>query len=170
MTYIDRNALVHTSVKFGRNCSVWAFAQIRENVVIGENVIIGKGVYVGPGVQIGNNVKIQNESQIYEPALIEDGVFVGPGVILTNDKHPRAVNADFSLKSESDWTKSGVTLRIGSSLGAGVICVAPVTIGAWSMIGAGAVVVKDIPDGKVAFGSPAQVMTSINKIDHYYTE
>jgi acetyltransferase-like isoleucine patch superfamily enzyme len=163
MNYIDKNALVHESVAMGIGCFVWAFSQIREKVVLGDNVIVGKGVYIGPGVKIGSNVKIQNEAQIYEPAMIEDGVFVGPGTILTNDKNPRSVNEDFSIKSESDWLKTGVTLKTGASLGAGVVCVAPVIVGSWSMVGAGSLVVKDIPDGKLAYGSPARIICEVDK-------
>lgn len=117
--------------------------------------MIGRNVYIGPGVVIGNNCKIQNNALIYEPAILEDGVFVGPAVVLTNDKNPRAVNPDGSLKLSSDWTMVGVTLKRGSAIGANSVCIAPVVVGEWALVGAGSVVTRDVPAGLTVIGNPA---------------
>ena len=119
------------------SAKVWHHAQIREGAVIGDDCIIGRGAYIGIGVHLGRACKIQNHALVYEPAQLGDGVFVGPAAVLTNDRLPRAVNPDLTLKSASDWDAVGVTVRDGASIGARAVCIAPITIGAWAMIGAG---------------------------------
>jgi acetyltransferase-like isoleucine patch superfamily enzyme len=156
MSFVHESAVVHPSVVVPEGAKIWAFAQIREGVVLGENCIIGRNVYVGPGVRIGKNSKIQNDSQIYEPAKLGDGVFVGPGVILTNDKNPRAVNPDGSQKSPVDWQPEGISVLDGASLGAGSICIAPLTVGQWSMVAAGSVVTKGLKAFGLYVGTPAR--------------
>ncbi len=155
---IHPKAEVHESVEFGSNLSVWEYSKIRENCIIGEYVILGQSAYIGAGDVIGSNVKIQNSAQVYEPAVIESGVFIGPGVILTNDKYPKAVNPDNSLKQSEDWHRSGVIIREGASIGAGAILVAPVEIGKWAMVGAGSVVTKEVPDYSLVVGNPARIV------------
>jgi len=93
---------------------------------------------------------------VYAPAELEDGVFVGPAVVLTNDVHPRAVGVDGLPKSVREWEPVRVLVREGASLGARAVCVAPVTIGRWAMVGAGAVVVSDVPDFALMVGVPAR--------------
>jgi UDP-2-acetamido-3-amino-2,3-dideoxy-glucuronate N-acetyltransferase len=153
---IDETALVDPSANVGSASTVWGLAQLRENVVIGEECVVGRGAYVGPGVRVGHRCKIQNGAFLYEPATLADGVFVGPGVILTNDTHPRAVNVDGSLKSADDWHPVGVTVGEGASLGAGAVCVAPVSVGRWAMVAAGAVVTRDVPNHALVAGVPAR--------------
>jgi acetyltransferase-like isoleucine patch superfamily enzyme len=154
---------IHSSVVVARGTKIWENSKIRENSVIGSNCNLGRNVYVGPGVKIGDQVKIQNNSLIYEPAVIEDSVFIGPGVIFTNDLYPRAVNEDGSTKNESDWIKQAVLVRLGASIGAGAICVAPVKIGQWSMIAAGSVVVNDVPNFALVAGIPAKQIGWVGK-------
>lgn len=154
--YIDKTAQVDDSVSIGEGTKIWANTQIRERVVIGKNVTIGRNVYVGPGVIVGDNVKIQNNALIYEPAKIEFGCFIGPGVILTNDKYPKAVNYDGSVRMEKDWDKAGVTVKKNASIGAGAVCIAPLIIGEGSMVGAGSIVTKDVPEGTLVIGNPAR--------------
>ena len=139
------SADVAENAVIGDGSKIWHLAQVREGVVLGRNCIVSRGAYVGPGVVIGNNVKIQNYALVYEPARVEDGVFVGPAAVFTNDHFPRSVNPDGSLKCGHDWEPVGVTVLEGASIGARAVCVAPVTIGRWAMVAAGATVVRDVP-------------------------
>jgi len=155
MSNVEHSAEVHHSASIPNSTRVWGNTQIRENVSIGENCIIGRNVYIGPGVVIGNNCKIQNNALIYEPAVLEDGVFIGPAVVLTNDRHPRAINRDGSLKESSDWELEGVVVREGASIGANAVCVAPVEVGKWSVVGANSVLTRDAQAETIYSGNPA---------------
>ncbi|MBI3429354.1 MAG: N-acetyltransferase [Actinobacteria bacterium] len=154
---------VAADVEIGDGSSIWHYAQVRENCVLGENVIVGRGAYIGTGVHVGSNSKIQNYALLYEPALLEAGVFIGPGVILTNDEYPRAINPDGSQKNGSDWEAKGVIIREGASIGAGSICVAPVEIGAWSLVAAGSTVTKNVPAFALVAGVPAKRIRWVGK-------
>jgi len=143
-------------VVIGDDSSVWHLAQVRGGAEVGKNVVVGRGAYIGPGVHVGDNCKIQNYALVYEPSYLEDGVFIGPAAVLTNDTFPRAINPDGSLKSAHDWEPVGVTLKQGASVGARAVCVAPVTIGRWATVAAGAVVTKDVPDYALVAGVPAR--------------
>lgn len=156
MPRIVESADVSPAAKVGEGSSIWHLAQVREDAVLGENCIVGRGAYIGTGVKMGDNCKVQNYALVYEPAVLEDGVFIGPAVVLTNDHYPRAINADGTLKSAHDWQPVGVTIRKGAAIGARATCVAPVTIGAWATVAAGAVVVKDVPDFALVAGVPAR--------------
>lgn len=150
------SADVSADAAIGAGSSVWHLAQVRENAKIGENCIVGRGAYIGTGVVMGDNCKVQNYALVYEPARLGHGVFIGPAVVLTNDTYPRAINADGSQKSAADWEPVGVTIEQGASIGARAVCVAPVTIGAWATVAAGAVVVKDVPAYALVAGVPAR--------------
>jgi acetyltransferase-like isoleucine patch superfamily enzyme len=107
-------------------------------------------------VVVGDRCKIQNQALVYEPATLADGCFVGPAVVFTNDTHPRAVMPDGRLQTGEDWQAVGVVLDEGASVGAAAVCVAPVRIGRWAMVAAGAVVVHDVPDFGLVAGVPAR--------------
>lgn len=156
MPRIVDSADVSPEATIGEGSSVWHLAQVREGARLGENCVVGRGAYVGTGVQVGNNCKIQNYALVYEPASLADGVFIGPAVVLTNDHFPRAINADGTPKSAHDWEPVGVTIEEGASIGARSVCVAPVTIGAWSLVAAGSTVVKDVPPFALVAGVPAR--------------
>ncbi len=155
-TRIVESADVDASATVGDGSSVWHLAQVRENATLGRNCVVGRGAYVGTGVVVGDNCKIQNYALVYEPARLGDGVFVGPAVVLTNDTYPRAITPDGALKSASDWDAVGVTVEEGASIGARAVCVAPVTVGAWSLVAAGAVVTSDVPAHALVAGVPAR--------------
>jgi acetyltransferase-like isoleucine patch superfamily enzyme len=148
---------VSTKAEIGSGTAIWHQAQVREGVKIGQNCILAKGVYVDAGVVIGNNVKVQNYVSIYHGVTLEDGVFCGPHCVFTNDKSPRAINRDGSLKTEADWTVSKILVKQGASIGANATIVCGVTIGRWAMIGAGAVVTRDVPDYGLVWGNPARL-------------
>ncbi len=140
----------------GPGTRVWHLAQVREDAVVGADCVVGRGAYLGPGVRVGDRCKIQNHAQVYEPAVLEDGAFVGPAAVLTNDLHPRAVNPDGTLKQPHDWQAVGVVVRAGASVGARAVCVAPVVVGRWALVAAGAVVTRDVPDHALVAGVPAR--------------
>ena len=156
MAYIHETAHVEDNVALGDGVKVWHNAHVRKGAVIGDNVVIGKGAYIGSDVSVGNSCKIQNYALVYEPAILHEGVFIGPGAILTNDHFPRAINQDKTQKSASDWNPVGVEIEEGASIGAGAICVAPVKIGRWAVVAAGAVVTKDVPPFALVVGVPAR--------------
>lgn len=150
------SADVSPEATIGDGSSIWHLAQVREGASLGVNCIVGRGAYIGSGVVMGDNCKVQNYALVYEPARLGDGVFIGPAVVLTNDTYPRAITPDGALKSAHDWVPVGVTIERGASIGARATCVAPVTIGEWATVAAGAVVVKDVPAHALVAGVPAK--------------
>lgn len=153
---IAQTADVDPSAVIGEGSQVWHLAQVREDARLGSGCILGRGAYIGPGVILGSNCKVQNYALVYEPALLEDGVFVGPGAVFTNDSFPRAINLDGTRKAADDWQMVGVTVRTGASIGARAVCIAPLTIGRWAMVAAGAVVTHDVPEHALVAGVPAR--------------
>jgi acetyltransferase-like isoleucine patch superfamily enzyme len=155
---IHPTAEVSPQAKIGDGTRVWHLVQIREGVSIGQNCIIGKDVYIDFDVQIGDNVKIQNSALVYHGVTIEDGVFVGPQVCLTNDLYPRAITSDGSLKGNDDWEVGPILVKYGASLGAGALILPEVTIGRFALVGAGAVVSRDVSNHGLVVGNPARLV------------
>lgn len=165
-TRIADSADVADDAQIGDGSAVWHLAQVREGAVLGEGCIIGRGAYIGTGVRLGGHCKVQNYALVYEPAELGNGVFIGPAVVLTNDTFPRAINPDGSLKSSTDWHAVGVTIGDGASIGARAVCVAPVRIGAWATVAAGAVVTRDVPDHALVVGVPARQIGWVGHAGH----
>ncbi len=163
---IHETADVSPQAVIGEGTSIWHQAQVRERARIGRGCIIGKGAYIDFDVTLGNHCKVQNGVYVYHPAIVEDGVFLGPGVIVTNDKRPRAVNPDMSLKTADDWEVSPVRIGQGAAIGAGAILLPGVTIGRWAMAGAGAVVSRDVPDYALVAGNPARLIGYVCPCGH----
>jgi len=159
---IDPSARVHATadiepdVSVGRGTSIWHRAQLRTGATIGADCVVGRDVFIDEGVVIGDRVKIQNAALIYHGVTVEDGVFIGPGAILTNDRFPRAITSAGDLATPEDWQITPITLRYGSSIGAGAVVVAGVEVGRYAMAGAGAVVTKSVPNHALVAGSPAR--------------
>lgn len=168
--YVHDTADVADTAAIGAGSKVWHYAQVREDATLGENCIVGRGAYIGTGVELGDNCKVQNYALVYEPARLGRGVFIGPAVVLTNDHFPRAINADGTPKSADDWHPVGVEIREGASIGANSTCIAPIVIGRWALVGAGSVVVKDVPDFALVVGSPARRIGWVGTAGHPLTE
>lgn len=161
--FVHPTAIVEDKVTIGAGSKIWHFAQVREGSVLGKNCVIGQAVFIDFASKIGDNVKIQNHALIYHQATIEDGVFIGPNVCLTNDKIPRAVNPDGTLKTAADWESSQIKINHGASIGGHSVILPQVEIGKFALIGAGSVVTKDVPDFALVFGNPAKVQDFVCK-------
>ena len=155
--FIHPTADVSAQAVIGGGTRIWHQAQVRERARVGDNCIVGKGAYIDFDVIVGSNVKIQNGAYVYHGTTVEDGVFIGPGVVLTNDQLPRAINPDGSLKSDDDWKVSPVLIQRGASIGARAVVLPSVTVGEFAMVGAGAVVTRDVPAHGLVYGNPARL-------------
>jgi UDP-2-acetamido-3-amino-2,3-dideoxy-glucuronate N-acetyltransferase len=155
--FVHPTADVSPRATVGRGTKIWQHCQVREGAIIGQNCILSKEVYIDANVLIGNNVKIQNGMSVYHGVTLEDGVFCGPHCVFTNDRQPRAITPDGSLKSADDWNMSETLVKVGASIGANATIVCGVTIGQWAMIGAGAVVTRDVPEFGLVYGNPARL-------------
>lgn len=154
---IHPTADVSPHASIGERTSIWNQAQVRERARIGADCNVGKDAYVDFDVVVGDRCKVQNGALLYHGVTLENGVFVGPGAIFTNDRVPRAINADGTLKGSDDWTVGKTHVREGASIGAGAVIISGVTIGRFAMVGAGSVVTRDVDDYQLVFGNPARV-------------
>lgn len=171
--YVHPTAEVSPEAQVGAGTKIWRYVHIREHARIGETCNIGKGVYVDAHVQIGSRVKIQNNVSIFEGVTIEDGVFIGPHVCFTNDLAPRAITPDGKLKSPQDWVVTPTRVKYGASIGAGSIIICGVTIGEFSLIGAGSVVTRPVVPHGLVMGNPARqhgyVCSCARRLDEVHT-
>lgn len=133
----------------GDNTKIWAYSHICKGVIIGNNCVIGEGVYIGPNVKIGDNCKIQNHSLIYEGVTIEDNVFIGPNVVTTNDLYPDTSN-DWKHRFRTTLFKKNCSISANSTIICGNV------IGENTLIGAGSLVTKSMPDNSICFGNPCK--------------
>lgn len=165
-TMIHPTADVSPAARIGTGTQIWQACQVREGAVIGSDCILGKGVYVDKDVEIGNHVKIQNGISIYSGVTIQDGVFCGPHCVFTNDRLPRAINPDGSLRAPNDWVLTRTLVQYGASIGANATLVSGVTIGRWAMVGAGAVVTHNVPNYGLVYGNPARLYGFVDPCGH----
>lgn len=146
---IHETAVVDVDCKIGAGTHIWHFSHIMSGCTIGEECNIGQNVVVSPGVTLGNRVKIQNNVSVYTGVICEDDVFLGPSCVFTNVTNPRSF---ISRKHEfkQTWVKRGATI------GANATIVCGHTIGEYALIGAGAVVTKDVPPYALVVGNPSR--------------
>ena len=142
------SAFVEEGTEIGEGTNIWHYAHVREKAKLGENCNIGKDVYVDTEVEIGNNVKIQNGVSVYQGVKVGDNVFLGPHMTFTNDVYPRA---------EGEWNVEKTFVEDGVSIGAHATILSGITLGKYCMVGAGAVVTKDVPEHTLVYGNPAVV-------------
>jgi len=130
---------------------------------IGDQTRIGAFVEIQKNAVVGRRCKVSSHSFICEGVIIEDEVFIGHSVMFTNDPYPRATNADGSLQNDTDWTVIQTTVKRRASIGSNATILAGVTIGESSLIGAGAVVTRDVPDYAIVAGVPARIVGDTRK-------
>lgn len=158
--YLRENFIRLNNVKLGREVKIFSFVNAY-GCAIGDGSKIGAFVEIQKNVEIGKNCKISSHTFICEGVEIEDNVFVGHGVMFTNDKYPRATNADGSAQTEADWEVIPTLIKKGASIGSGAVIIAGVTIGENAIVGAGAVVTKDVPPDTIVAGVPARKLRSV---------
>jgi len=147
--FIEKSARIDSPCTIGKGTKIWHFSHVSCGARIGKNCILGQNVFIGKNVRIGDRAKIQNNVSIYEGVTLEDGVFCGPGMIFTNVKTPRAF-----ISRKNAFEKTLVKKSV--SIGAHATIVCGNTLGEFCMVGAGAVVTKDIPAHALVLGVPAR--------------
>ena len=146
-------AVIDEKISIGNGTKIWHFSHIQSGAVIGENCSLGQNVNVGNNVKIGNSVKIQNNVSVYEGVELEDYVFCGPSMVFTNILLPRG---EFPQRGSEFYDKTLV--KKSASIGANATIVCGNTIGQYAMIGAGAVITKDVPDFALILGNPGKIV------------
>jgi UDP-2-acetamido-3-amino-2,3-dideoxy-glucuronate N-acetyltransferase len=154
--FIHETSTVDEGCHIGANTKIWHFSHVMKKCQIGNNCILGQNVMVAPGVVIGNGVKIQNNVSIYSGVTCEDDVFLGPSMVFTNVINPR------SFIERKDEFKPTLVKK-GASIGANATILCGIEIGAYAMVGAGAVVTKSVPAYGLVIGNPAQQIGWISK-------
>jgi acetyltransferase-like isoleucine patch superfamily enzyme len=150
-----RKSLVN--VKVGQGVRIFNFVNAY-GCSIGDNSKVGSFVEIQKGATIGKNCKISSHSFVCEGVHIEDNVFIGHGVMFTNDLFPRATNPDGSQQTDADWTLVETHVKKGASIGSNATIICGITIGENALIGAGAVVTKDVPANTVIAGNPGKIL------------
>jgi len=157
--YAHPTAVIDEGAVIGDGTKIWHFSHIMPGAVIGEACSLGQNVVVSPGVTLGRNVKIQNNVSLYTGVTCEDDVFLGPSCVFTNVINPR------SAIVRRDQFKATPVAK-GASIGANATIICGHKIGRYALIGAGAVVTKDVPDFALVVGNPAQQLGWVSEYGH----
>jgi UDP-2-acetamido-3-amino-2,3-dideoxy-glucuronate N-acetyltransferase len=157
--FAHETAVIDDGCKIGKGTKIWHFSHVMKDTEIGENCNIGQNVVISPGVRLGRNVKVQNNVSIYTGVICEDDVFLGPSMVFTNIINPR------SAIIRKDQYASTIVEK-GASIGANATIVCGNRIGAWSFIGAGAVVTKEVKPYSLVIGNPARHAGWMSEFGH----
>jgi UDP-2-acetamido-3-amino-2,3-dideoxy-glucuronate N-acetyltransferase len=164
---VHKTAEIQDGAIIGKNVRIWQNSQVLSGAVIGDDCVVGHNCLVSSKAKLGKGVKLQSNIDVWDLVELEDYVFVGPSAVFTNDKNPRAKYPKSEYSKYGKWLPTLV--REGATIGANTTVICGNTIGRWSMIGAGALVGKNIPDYAVAVGVPAEIVGWIcecgNKLD-----
>lgn len=162
--FVHESSYIDPGVTIGDGTKIWHFSHVQQGSIIGNNCTLGQNVYIGRNVKIGAGCKIQNNVSVYDGVTLEDHVFCGPSCVFTNDLTPRA---EFP-KGAGNYVKTLV--KRGASIGANATIVCGVTIGEYAMIGAGAVITKDVPAYTLVIGKQLWVYKKIDKYGNLMEE
>ena len=155
--FLHESSYVDDGVQIGKGTKIWHFCHVQKGAVIGENCSFGQNVNISNNVRVGNNVKVQNNVSLYEGVTLEDDVFCGPSCVFTNDLTPRATFP----KGHENYGKT--IIGKGASIGANATIVCGHNLGRYSMVAAGAVVTKDVPEYALVAGVPAKIIAYVNE-------
>lgn len=148
--FAHETAVIDEPCQIGGGTRIWHFSHIMRDCVIGERCVIGQNVMVSSGCTIGNNTKIQNNVSVYAGVCIEDDVFLGPSMVFTNVINPRAF-----IERKTEYRATLV--RRGATVGANATVLCGITLGEYCLVGAGAVVTRDVPAYATVYGNPARI-------------
>jgi UDP-2-acetamido-3-amino-2,3-dideoxy-glucuronate N-acetyltransferase len=157
--YVHPSAIVDEGAQIGHGSKIWHFCHIMPGAVLGAGCNLGQNVFVASGVQLGQNVKVQNNVSIYEGVECDDDVFLGPSMVFTNIRNPRS-----AIARRGQYTPTRVGR--GASIGANATIVCGVTIGEYALIGAGAVVTRDVEPYALVVGTPARRIDWVSRAGH----
>lgn len=157
--FSHETAVIDPGCKIGKGTKIWHFTHLMPDCELGENCNLGQNVVISPGVVLGNNVKVQNNVSIYTGVICEDDVFLGPSMVFTNIVNPRS-----AVVRKDQYVKTLV--RHGASIGANATIVCGIEIGPFAFIGAGAVVIRDVPAYALVVGNPAKQIGWMSEFGH----
>ena len=157
--FAHETAVIDDGCTIGAGSKIWHFTHVMTDCILGENCNLGQNVVISPGVVLGKNVKVQNNVSIYTGVTCDDDVFLGPSMVFTNVVNPRS-----AVNRRGQYSKTHVGL--GASIGANATIVCGNNIGKFAFIGAGAVVVKEIPDYALVVGNPARHIGWMSEYGH----
>lgn len=157
--YAHETAVIDEGCEIGEGTRIWHFSHIMPQCAIGKNCSIGQNVVISPDVKIGDRVKIQNNVSVYTGVICEDDVFLGPSAVFTNVINPRSAVVRKN-EYKTTWVKKGATI------GANATIVCGITIAEYAFIGAGAVVIKDVPAYALVVGNPSRQTGWMSEFGH----